>query len=95
MSERCPLDTGLHWGSRCQIPEFCLENCEKIWNSALQKIADNIDNFEPDCQHDVEFDDEALQRTEGPMRVYSILHTCMQGCGEAFAEEYVFECPKN
>jgi hypothetical protein len=93
MTESCPLGGGINWNNRNEIPEFCLENCQAIWEEASLSRA-TVDMISVKCHHDVEFEDESLQRIGGPQRLYSILNTCMQGCGEAFAEEWIFSCPR-
>lgn len=96
MPERCPIGRGLYWMNRSEIPDFCIDNCEKIWVAGSLRVADDVDVFDESCTHDVEHEDEAIQRHgEGALRMYGILNTCQQDGTEVFTQEWIYTCPKD
>lgn len=95
--DSCPLDRGIHWESRLEIPDTCQSNCGKLWQEAASGPS-AIDVFDPGCMEacDIEYDDQSLQRLGvGSERVYTVLNICMNHGIEMFAEEYAFECPND
>ncbi len=98
MSEKCPLGDGLHWDydSHQAIPEICVVQCEQKWDAAMQGAPDDIDTFDPNCEHDVEHGGVSLQRTgevRNDERYVGVLSICMKNGDDVFAEEYSFKCP--
>lgn len=99
MSEKCPLDYGLHWESDQTlapgIPEVCRRQCEATWEEATKGPETDVDILNPDCKHAVEYGDMSLQRGSGGQRYVGLLYTCVVDEEEAFSQSYKFECPNN
>lgn len=105
MAERCPLSSeaspGFYFAE--QIPEFCENNCEALWNNSV--IAGESDHEEypvrilsdSSCAHLVtEYGNSSLQSvdTGSSERLYSITERCTS-CDDEIAEDtYKFICRK-
>lgn len=88
----CPLRDGEMVWDR-DIPDECRRSCESLWITASQGAPDNVDVFDPDCDHAVESGGESLQKAVQPgMRAYAVLQICMKTEDDAFADEYSFRC---
>ena len=114
MSEKCPLRDGLPYtdteDGEFRIPDICMQQCEQVWDKALDSdssVVDNLDlnhgsdedrNGGTPCRHYVEYGGEVLRRIgdkQSVRRGYGVISVCGITGEEAFATDVDFECPYN
>lgn len=102
--ERCPLSERGDGAMLMPIPMTCLRQCEELWDQAVKQrnvvgeyyLYDQMLDEDDECVthgFETEFSDDAISKTEGAKRNYSIVHectSCMSGYG---TQSYRFICP--
>ena len=75
------------------VPEKCREVCEARWENAEATQTPRIDLINPDCTHQLEYEDSALRRGIGAERIRTILSVCVETGDDVLNENYTFPCP--
>lgn len=102
-AESCPLLTGLYWENRDEIPDVCIENCDKFMGASQRQQYGEYDVFtryvsKEVCDHpDTNFQtsDCSLQRGVEDERIFSVTDECGRCREEIGAQSYVFKCPND
>jgi len=102
MAERCPLLDIPEGVSPIEIPEFCWEHCEALWDKAVRDngtvseydVYQNILFGDSECRHEnIGYSHSALMAIGGKQREYVIVDLC-NDCEEEVGEQgYIFDCP--
>lgn len=102
MPERCPLldsPFGIPFIDR-DIPEVCIENCESLWDKALNEGKqvsqyDTYPNFSPEnCTHEgtISYGHDSLVAVSLNLRLYTVTDYCDECTLEYGEKSYGSQC---
>lgn len=100
-TEKCPMsdEYKFYWEidtNERKIPDVCQKVCSKLWETAIQAGAPDIDMFHNCASFNLSYEDTSLQGgPESAERSVSILTNCDDHYQNAFSESYTFICPNH